>query len=140
MARTPQDVTDAELEILQLLWDKGSTSVRQLAEFLYDGSVTAARVASVQTLLARLESKECVERDRSGSVQLFRAIIHRDELIGRRLQEIAEQLCEGSVTPLLTHLVQGDRLSADERQALRSLIDQLDADDGSDSRRSSKRS
>ena len=128
MARTPQDVTEAELDLLNLLWQGGPSSVRQLAASLYAGEVTNARVASVQTLLTRLEEKKCVARDRSGSIQQFRATIGREDLIGRRLQAIAEQLCEGSVTPLLTHLVQGERLSAADRQALRDLIDQLDAE------------
>ena len=49
-----------------------------------------------------------------------------DELIGRKLQSVAETLCGGSWTPLLTHLVQARRLSAEERQELRALIDDLD--------------
>jgi predicted transcriptional regulator len=47
-------------------------------------------------------------------------------LIGRRLQDVAEKLCGGSLTPLLTHLVRTRRLSARERQELRDLIDELD--------------
>ena len=52
--------------------------------------------------------------------------ISREDLIGRRLQAMAEQLCGGSMTPLLTHLVRAKRLSARERQDLRDLIDELD--------------
>ena len=54
----------------------------------------------------------------------------RDELIGRRLQDVAEKLCGGSLTPLLTHLVRTRRLSARERQELRDLIDELDTKKG----------
>jgi BlaI family penicillinase repressor len=39
---------------------------------------------------------------------------------------VAEKLCGGSLTPLLTHLVRTKRLSARERQELRTLIDQLE--------------
>jgi len=127
MARTPQDVTDAELDLLQWLWQHGASSVRQLTEWQYPDGPTPSRVASVQTLLSRLEAKAYVARDRSGAVQLFAATVDREELIGRRLQDLAKQLCEGSVTPLLTHLVQGDRLTAAERSALRRLVDELDA-------------
>jgi BlaI family transcriptional regulator, penicillinase repressor len=125
MARTPQDVTEAELAVLRALWQQGPASVRQLTERLYPRG-GSAQLATVQKLLERLEAKECVRRDRSGSVQLFGAAIGRDDLIGRRLQGIAEQLCDGSLTPLLSHLVQTDRLSEQERQSLRDLIDELD--------------
>ena len=56
----------------------------------------------------------------------FAAAVGREELIGRRLREVAEKLCGGSLTPLLTHLVRARRLSARERQELRQLIDELD--------------
>jgi len=120
MARTPRDVTEAELAVLRALWDRGPASVRALADEL------AAQAATVQKLLERLERKRWVARDRSGPVQLFRATADRDDLIGRRLRGIAEELCEGSLAPLLSHLVQNERLSAADRKALRDLIDRLD--------------
>jgi predicted transcriptional regulator len=39
---------------------------------------------------------------------------------------MAEKLCGGSLTPLLTHLVRAERLTAKQRQELRALIDELD--------------
>ena len=102
-----------------------SATVRGLAESLYpDGG--PAQAATVQKLLERLEAKNCVGRDRSGPVQRFAATVGRDELIGRRLQGIAEQLCDGSWTPLLSHLVQADQLSEADRQSLRALIRSFD--------------
>jgi predicted transcriptional regulator len=125
MARTPRDVTEKELEVLHVLWEQGPCTIRQIAERLYPGG-KAAQYATVQKLLERLEGKGCVTRDRGPAVHVFAAALGRDELIGRRLQSVAENLCGGSWTPLLTHLVQSDRLSAAERQELRDLIDELD--------------
>ncbi|HEV3167312.1 MAG TPA: BlaI/MecI/CopY family transcriptional regulator [Isosphaeraceae bacterium] len=125
MARPIQDVTDAELAVLQVLWDRGSATIRQLTEATY-GKGGASAYATVQKLLERLEAKECVHRDRRPSVHVFSAAIDRDDLIGRRLQTMAEKLCGGSLTPLLTHLVQAERLSPSELTVLRNLIDQLD--------------
>jgi predicted transcriptional regulator len=120
MARTPRDVTEAELAVLRVLWDRGPASVRDIADEV------AAQAATVQKLLERLERKRWVARDRSGSVQLFRATADRDDLIDRRLRGIAEELCEGSMAPLLSHLVQNERMTAADRRALRDLIDRLD--------------
>jgi predicted transcriptional regulator len=125
MARTPRDVTDAELAVLQLLWDRGPATIRELTEALYPGG-GAAQYATVQKLLERLESKDCVCRERTQGAHLFRAALERADLIGRRLQDVAEKLCGGSLTPLLTHLVRARRLSARERRELRDLIDGLD--------------
>ena len=125
MARTPRDVTEAELAVLRVLWDRGSASVREIADELADRG-SRAQAATVQKLLERLEAKRCVARDRTGPVQQFRATADRDDLIGRRLRGIAEELCEGSLTPLLSHLVQNERLGPADRKALRELIERLD--------------
>jgi predicted transcriptional regulator len=123
-----QDVTEAELAVLQGLWEFGPAPIRRLSEVIY-GDASPARYATVQKLLERLEAKGCVARrrdDQAGAAQWFEATVDRETLIGRRLQAVAETLCEGSMAPLLTHLVQAERLSLEDRQALRQLIDDLD--------------
>ena len=119
------DVTDAELAVLQVLWDRGPATIRQLTDELYpDGS--DVHYATVQKLLERLELKEHVARDRSTHAHRFRAVTDRDTLVGRRLRAVAEKLCGGLMAPLLTHLVRAETLTPRERQELRSLIDELD--------------
>lgn len=120
-----QDVTDAELAILQILWERGEATIRQLTDALYPEG-NEVHYATVQKLLERLETKEHVSRDRSGHAHVFRARTDRDALVGRRLRVMAEKLCGGAMAPLLTHLVRAETLSATERQELRSLIDELD--------------
>jgi predicted transcriptional regulator len=127
MARTSQDVTEAELAVLRRLWERGPATIRRLAEDVYGQDGTSS-YATVQKLLDRLEAKGYVARDRSGAVHVFAAAVQRDELIGRRLRAVADTLCGGSLTPLLTHLVRGHRLSDQERQALRALVERLDRD------------
>lgn len=128
MARIPQDVTDAELAILQQLWDRGSATVRELAEALY-GKCTPSQHATVQKLLERLEGKECVNRDRGTWPHTFVPAVQREALIGRQLQQTADKLTGGSLQPLLTHLVKAGGLSAGDRQSLRALLDDLTKDE-----------
>jgi predicted transcriptional regulator len=123
--KMPQDVTDAELAVLQVLWDRGSATIRQLTDVLYPEG-NDAHYATVQKLLERLESKGHVERDRSSHAHKFQARTDRDTLVGHRLRAMAEKLCGGLMAPLLTHLVRAEALSSQERQELRDLIDKLD--------------
>lgn len=125
MARKPNDVTDAELSILQLLWERGVATVRELTQKLYPTG-TPSDLATVQKLLKRLEEKACVARDRAHWPHLFRPAIERSALIGRRLQDTADDLCEGALTPLLTHLVQAQQLTPDDIASLRSLLDRFE--------------
>jgi predicted transcriptional regulator len=122
MARPAQDITDAELAVLRILWDRPAATIRQLAQILYPRG-GASQYATVQKLLDRMEAKGYVARDRSLYVHMFAARLGRDELIGRRLRSLAERLCDGSLTPLLTHLAQAKDLTEDDRTALRRLVD-----------------
>src|SRR2546421_10935113 len=126
MARSSRDITDAELTVLQTLWDHGSATIRQLTDAIYpDGG--AAHYGTVQKLLDRLEAKGHVVRERQDNVNVYAPTTGREDLIGRRLQNVAEQLCGGSLTPLLTHLVKHQRLTARVRQVLRALIEETPA-------------
>ena len=125
MDQNLKDVTDAELAVLQSLWDEGPATIRQLADALYPGG-TDAGYATVQKLLERLEDKSHVHRDRSGHAHRFCAVTTRDQLVGQRLRAMAEKLCGGMMAPLLSHLVRAEALSQEEREELRQLMDQLD--------------
>lgn len=126
MARPAQDVTDAELAVLGVLWEQGTVTVRQITNQLYPNS-EGSQHATVQKLLDRLKTKGFVSRDRSVWPHVFSATVVREELIGRRLRKTAEKLCGGSLNPLLTHLIRDTGLSKSERDSLRDLLDNLDS-------------
>jgi predicted transcriptional regulator len=117
------NVTDTELAILEELWKRDSATISELTAALYSRRTTS-RYATVQKLLERLESKRCVNRDRSGFAHRFTATMAREDIIGHRLQEVAEKLCEGSLTPLLLHLVEATALSSKDRKRLQKMIDE----------------
>jgi predicted transcriptional regulator len=123
MARTPRDVTDTELAILNVLWDRGTATRRQITDVLYPRG-GPAHYTTVQKLLERLEAKGCVRR-RQGDVLTFAPAIDREGLISKRLLDVADKLCGGSLTPLLMNLVRAKPLSAGELDELRSLLDEL---------------
>jgi predicted transcriptional regulator len=121
------DVTDAELAVLQVLWEQGPATIRQLTDALYPPSRGAdAPYATVQKLLERLEGKGHVRRDRSTHAHVFSAVTSRDTLVGHRLRVMAEKLTGGLMTPLLTHLLRAETLTPEERRELRALMDELD--------------
>ena len=125
MARTPHDVTDAELSVLQSLWEMQTATVRELTERLYPAG-SSSETATVQKLLERLEAKKCVTRNRKTWPHQFSAAIEREALIARQLQTTADKLCQGKLHPLLTSLVKARGLTAADRKSLRGLLDSLD--------------
>lgn len=116
-------VTDTELAVLDVLWTRGTATIREIAETVYRDSSPAV-YATVQKLLERLEKKECVVRDRESFAHVFRANVARSDLIGQELESLAQKLCGGSLTPLLVHLVESTKLTERERKMLRRLVDE----------------
>lgn len=120
-------VPRAELAVLSHLWKHGPSTVRGLAEALYPEGGASAQ-ATVQKLLERLAQKDCVSRQREGRAYVFSAEVSRMDLVDRRLRDIADSLFEGATGPLLTHLVHSSRLTSQDVDHLRRLVDDFDAD------------
>jgi BlaI family transcriptional regulator, penicillinase repressor len=124
---TPPTVTETELSIMETLWRLGAGQpIGRLVEELYEER-SASTHATVQSLLGRLEAKGCVRRRRDGRAYLYEAVVGRDEVIGHELKSLAERLCDGSMAPLLTHLVRATRLTMREREELRGLLQSLES-------------
>jgi predicted transcriptional regulator len=121
----PGDVTEGELAVLEVLWDRGPSAIRQVTDRLFPGGSTA-HYATIQKQLERLEDKGFVARDRTLHVHLFSATVGRDELIGRRVRAVVDRLCGGSLVPLLSHLAEAHELTDAERRALRELVQKRD--------------
>jgi predicted transcriptional regulator len=126
MARPAQDVTPAELAVLQVLWDQPGCTIREIAARLYPDGGTS-EYATVQKRLDRLEGKDFAARDASAVPHRFRAAIDRDDLVGQRLRQLADSLCGGSLAPILSNLVGTQPLKDEEVDELRALVERLDA-------------
>ena len=125
MGRAAREITDTELSLLNELWQRSSATVQELTESLY-GNTAPALLATVRKLLDRLEAEGCVARDRTKWPHHYTAVLKREDLAGKRLQEAADELYDGDLAPLLTHLVKSQKLSPEDRENLRKMLDELD--------------
>lgn len=123
MAVPKSAITDAELGVLKVLWAKQPVNAREIAEQLYE-EADSSSIGTVQKLIARLEKKRLVRRDRSQPVHQFSAAVTREEVAGIQLQEFASKLSGGSLSPFVLHLAQAKRLSKKEKEVIRRLLDE----------------
>jgi BlaI family penicillinase repressor len=122
MGRTLPNVTDAELAVLQLLWERGPLPVRQIADALYPGG-GPSEYATAHRLLERLEGKRYVSREKAEGVYLFRARLDREAVLGQQLETLVKRMCGGSLQPLLSTLVKSRKLTADELRELLEMVE-----------------
>lgn len=125
--KQPQ-LANAELAIMELLWEQPSLTARAIRERLYSDD-RKAQHGTVQRLLQRLEEKGFVDRDTSLSVHLFSARVSREAYAGSQLESLAHKLTGGSLAPLITHLLEHRRISASEIARLRAMLDETHPDD-----------
>lgn len=125
MGTDDRTISESEREVLKVLWDCESATVREIREHLATQGREWAHT-TINTLLARLEQKGCVTCDRSGFAHVFSAAVSRDELVRRRLTTLADEFCEGTRVPLMLALADGQKFSEDEIAQFRSLLDQLE--------------
>jgi predicted transcriptional regulator len=119
-------IPDAELRVLEELWQRGEATIRDLRDALYPQGGNS-KFATVQKLLSRLVAKKLVQRRKDESNWIFQATVARDDLIGGELRRVADRLSGNSMTPLLTCLVETGELTSKERAHLRKLLDDVPA-------------
>jgi BlaI family penicillinase repressor len=115
-------LANAELSVMELLWDNGSLTARQIQDELY-GEYDRSQHGTVQRLLQRLADKRLVRRERAGAANAFSACISREEYAGSQLESLVSRLMGGSIAPLLSHLIDQKRLTRTELRRLREILD-----------------
>jgi predicted transcriptional regulator len=121
-------VSDAELHVLKVLWEHGPATVRDIETRLGRRRRRWA-YNTILTLLSRLRDKGCVASDKSATAHVFRAAISRDQLLRHGLTELAERICDGTASPLVHALIQGQRFTQKELADLRRLLNGLEQKD-----------
>ena len=120
-------ISETELAVLKVLWDLEAATVREVQAVLHQQGRKWA-YTTVQTLLNRLQSKGYTKSEKGGPAHVYRSVVTREELLRRRLGDLADEFCEGTASPLVLALVEGGRFTPDEIRQFRELLDQLASD------------
>ena len=122
-----QDVprpTDAELEILNVLWQRGAATVREVHDEL------SARKATLYTTVLKtlqiMTEKGLVERDESQRAHLYRARLAQDETQRQLLNDLLARAFDGSATKLVMQALSAKEASAEELTEIRAMLDQFE--------------
>ncbi|MDF1810780.1 MAG: BlaI/MecI/CopY family transcriptional regulator [Verrucomicrobiales bacterium] len=123
MARKKSDnPTDGELEILQVLWDRGASSAGDVQQAL--GGATG--YTTVLKLLQIMLEKGIVTRDDSRRPHLYEASDTRKRTRSKFVTSMARKLFGGSTADLAMHALSEENITPGELQEIRDLIDQLE--------------
>lgn len=115
--------TESELEILRVLWEKGTASVREVHEEL--SRTKDAGYTTTLKLMQIMHEKGIVKRDDSIKTHIYQAAVSREKTQKHLLGKMIDTLFGGSPTQLVLQALGNHKASADELEAIQKMIDNL---------------
>ncbi len=115
-------LTDAELKLMEVLWEKGQATVSSVVESLPKHEPLA--YSTVLTTLRILEQKGYLEHTQEGRAYVYRPRVGRDEERDKAITRLLGRFFHGSPELLMLNLVQRGKVSAQELKRLRKRIEE----------------
>jgi predicted transcriptional regulator len=120
--------TEAELEILQVLWERRGGTVREVHEALRQRSGTG--YTTVLKQLQIMHDKGLVDRDEARRAHVYRAVVSKERTQKRFLADMLRRVFDGSPSRLVLQALGDHKASREELREIRKLLDRLDEDGG----------
>jgi predicted transcriptional regulator len=124
MSTKPIKPTEAELEILQVLWQRGPSSVREVHEVL-----AAERETGYTTTLKLMQimlDKVLVKRDAQARLHIYEAIVQEADVQGQPLQRFVDSAFRGSASQLVLRALGNHNASNTELSEIKALIEKIE--------------
>src|ERR1035437_2156008 len=119
MRRRSSTLTEQELEIMKVVWERDSVTVRDVYEALLERRKIA--YTTVMTMMKILEQKKYLKKDQSDRAYVYRPAQPKGQVIGDMVRDFINRVFNGSAEPLLVHLVKEHNLSAEELEEIARL-------------------
>jgi len=117
----PPRPTQAELEILRVLWQRGPSSVREVQQTLSE--TRTAGYTTVLKLLQIMARKGLVARDERERTHVYQAALAQEQTQRQLVTDLLERAFDGSASQLILQALAARRTSPDEMDEIRRVID-----------------
>ncbi len=121
--RTQPQPTEAELAILEVLWDAGPSTVRQVHETLHLTGRARTGYTTVLKLMQIMARKGLVDRDESERSHVYTPALSRDTTCRGLVAELIEKAFSGSTSQLVVSALSAKRASAEDLATIREFLD-----------------
>ena len=118
-------LTDLQLAVMEVLWERGAATVREVHDALqYERKLA---YTTVSTVLTRLKADAVVTSKREGKTYRFPARVTRQEATELSIDKVVDDWFDGSWTSLVAHMAEGGAHSLSDLRKARDLIDEATA-------------
>jgi BlaI family penicillinase repressor len=119
MRRKSTTLTEQELEIMKIVWERDSVTVRDVYEALLERRKVA--YTTVMTMMKILEQKQYLKKNQAERAYVYRPAQPKRQVIGDMVRDFINRVFNGSAEPLLVHLVEEHDLSRQELEEIAKL-------------------
>ena len=122
--------TERELAILQVLWECGDCTVRQIQDKLQSGRNSNSTTGYTTTLkiMQIMFEKKLLKRDELGHAHVYRAAVTRDRTQRKIVGRMLDQVFGGSAQRLVLHALSARKSTPEEQAEIRALLDEIEGD------------
>lgn len=113
--------SEAELEILKVIWELEPASVRAIHERI--AAANGVGYTTVLKQIQRLTEKGALEKEVQDGVHLYRSLVREDDVKNQLASKILQNAFGGSAVQMMMHALGGQNPSADELAALKAWLD-----------------
>ena len=117
-------LTPQELAIMKVVWALEEATVRDVYETLREQRQIA--YTTVMTMMKILETKGYLKRTQVDRAFVYRPSRPRQQVVGAMVRDFVERVFDGASSGLLLHLARDARLSKEERQRIKRVIDEME--------------
>lgn len=114
----PKKPTEAELSILRVLWARGPSTVRDVAETMGRGGA----YTTILKLMQIMTEKGLIARDDSARAHVYEAASSEDQTQRQMVRDLLDRLFDGSPSRLVMHALAARQTSEGELKAIRRLL------------------
>lgn len=117
--------TESELEILQILWQKGNATVRDVNEELSKNKQIEIGYTTTLKLMQLMHEKGLVTRDASSRTHVYKALLNQQKTQKSLVNKLIDSAFGGSASQLIMQALSNHQTSAEELEAIKKYLNQL---------------
>lgn len=122
--QSPVELTEAEWEIMKVVWAKEPCAAGTVQEELASGRDRA--YSTVKTIMDRMVEKGLLKIEKIRNLQLFTSCVNEVEARRGEFRRMLKRAFDGALTPMMQFLIEHEGLSAEEASKLRELVNRAE--------------
>jgi BlaI family penicillinase repressor len=124
MAKRIPHITEAELRIMKLLWQRGPSTVRDVLDSFPARDADRPAYTTVMTLMKQLAEKGALAVDRKRQPFVYKPAVRREQVSRHRVSKFLHEVFDGQAVDLVLRLVEEEDLSAEDLRRIEAKIRQ----------------